>query len=321
MNKYIGHTMQLYSIDEFRLCGGKADGMRILNVKNASGLEFSISLDRCADITKLSLKGVNYSFIAPCGYVSPKYYDNKGAGFLKSFTAGFMTTCGLTQVGSPCVDDGEELPLHGTISNTPCENANYYVEDDKIFVKAYIRDASLFSYHLILEREYIVPIYENEIYLKDTIKNIGPKDAPLEVMYHCNIGYPVLSKNAIVNIPSKKVEARDEHSLSGIKNCLTMEKPQKGFEEMCYYHTLEGNPSVSIYSPDVKKGVEISFDTNELKCFTEWKMMGEHEYVLGLEPGNCTPDGRDVMRKKGMLEILKSGDKKVHNLKFKFTEE
>lgn len=23
---------------------------------------------------------------------------------------------------------------------------------------------------------------------------------------------------------------------------------------------------------------------------------------MGLEPGNCTPDGRDVMREKGILE-------------------
>lgn len=321
MNKYIGHTMQLYGIEEVRLCGGKADGMRLLNVKNAKGLEFSISLDRCADITKVSLEGVNYSFIAPCGYVSPKYYDNKGAGFLKSFTAGFMTTCGLTQVGSPCIDDGEELPLHGTISNTPCENVNYYTDDENMYIKAYIRDSFLFSYHLILEREYVVPIYENIIYLKDTIKNIGRKDAPLEVMYHCNIGYPILTENSIVKIPATKTEARNEHSQKHIDKCLTMEIPQKDFDEMCYYHTLEGQATVSIYSPDAKKGLEMNFDTKELKCFTQWKMMGEYEYVLGLEPGNCTPDGRDVMRKKGMLEILKAGDKKVHNIKFTFTKE
>lgn len=321
MNKYIGNEMQLYGVEEFRLCGGKGDGMRMLNVRNASGLEFYVSLDRCADITRLSVKGINYSFIAPCGYVSPKYYDNKGIGFLKSFTAGFMTTCGLTQVGSPCIDDGEELPLHGTISNTPCENVNYFIQDEKIHIKAYIRDASLFSYHLILEREYICPLYENVIYLKDTIKNIGTKDAPLEVLYHCNIGYPILSENSIIDIPSTKVEARNEHSQNHIDECLKVEKPQKGFEEMCYYHTMPQNPVASIFSPDVNKGLKISYNTDELKFFTQWKMLGEYEYVIGLEPGNCTPDGRDIMREKGALEILKPNDSKVHNIKFEFTEE
>ena len=117
MNKYIGHPMQIYGIEETRLVGGKADGMRMLNVRNGKGLEFTISLDRAADVTRLSLGGDNFSFISACGYVAPSYYDKDGIGFLKSFTAGFCTTCGLTAVGSPCTDEGEELPLHGTISN------------------------------------------------------------------------------------------------------------------------------------------------------------------------------------------------------------
>ena len=72
-----------------------------------------------------------------------------------------------------------------------------------------------------------------------------------------------------------------------------MEKPQRDYEEKCYYHTLSDKPTVSIFNPDIKKGIKISYDTSELKYFTEWKMMGEGDYVLGLEPGNCLPDGRD----------------------------
>ena len=49
--------------------------------------------------------------------------------------------------------------------------------------------------------------------------------------------------------------------------------------------------------------------------------MGEYEYVMGLEPGNCNPDGRQTMRELGKLEFLKPGEKKIHNLKFEFTEE
>lgn len=48
--------------------------------------------------------------------------------------------------------------------------------------------------------------------------------------------------------------------------------------------------------------------------------MGCGEYVMGLEPGNCNPDGRDVMRKNGTLETLKEGQKKIHTIKFTFTE-
>ena len=34
MIKYVGHESQLYGVEEHRLCGGKGDGMRILEVNN-----------------------------------------------------------------------------------------------------------------------------------------------------------------------------------------------------------------------------------------------------------------------------------------------
>jgi len=320
-NKYIGHELQLYGAEEYRILGGKGDGMKLICVRNAKGLEFWVSADRCGDIARVTFKGDNFGYFAPCGYVAPTYYDDKGAGFLKSFTAGFFTTCGLTAVGSPCNDNGEELPLHGTISHIPCENISHWVQNDEIHVKAIIRDAALFSHKLILEREYICPVNENIIYMTDKIINIGSEATPLEVLYHCNMGYPLLSEKSIVKIPSSAVTARNEHAKSGIYDCLKMEMPQKGYEEMCFYHKMEGKTTVSIYNEEIGKGLELSYDTNELKYFTEWKMMGEYDYVLGLEPGNCTPDGRNVMRESGELEFLNPGEEKIHHLKFSFVEE
>ena len=48
--------------------------------------------------------------------------------------------------------------------------------------------------------------------------------------------------------------------------------------------------------------------------------MGEFEYVLGLEPGNCLPDGRNEMRKQGILAFLKAQETKQHHIKFEFEE-
>ena len=107
MNPYIGHASQLYGVEEHRLIGGKGDGMRLYQVNNGKGLELTISPDRCGDITRLRFKGQNMSYMTPAGYVAPAYYDNVGSQWLKSFTAGFLTTCGLDAVGSPCVDEGK----------------------------------------------------------------------------------------------------------------------------------------------------------------------------------------------------------------------
>lgn len=320
MNKYIGHPAQISGVEELILAKGKGKGMTLLQVRNGLGLEITLLADRAMDIAKVTLKGNNLGYFSPCGYVAPDFYDNRGTGFLKSFTAGFMTTCGLTAVGSPCTDNGEELPLHGTIANTPCENYSYEETESEITVKAQVRDAAIFARQLILEREYRISKTENKVLLCDKIKNIGSAEAPLEVLYHCNIGYPLLSENTVLDIPASVTEPRNDHAKKGLSDCLKMEKPQRGYEEMCYYHTLSQG-KVSAYSPDIKKRVTISFDTAELPCFVEWKMMGEQDYVLGLEPGNCLPDGRDVMRQKGMLEFLKPDEEKRHHIAFCFTEE
>ena len=67
----------------------------------------TVSPDRNCDITRLRVNGMNLSYMRPCGYVAPAYYDSIGSNWLSSFTAGFLTTCGLQAVGSPCEDEGE----------------------------------------------------------------------------------------------------------------------------------------------------------------------------------------------------------------------
>ena len=46
--------------------------------------------------------------------------------------------------------------------------------------------------------------------------------------------------------------------------------------------------------------------------------MGKTDYVLGLEPGNCTPDGRDVLRREGTLPFLAAGESAATGVIFRF---
>lgn len=305
---YIGHPSQLCSVEEVRLLGGKGDGMRLLQIRNAVGTELTISADRCADISRLVFKGDNMGYFSPCGYVAPAYYDDKEDGFLKSFTAGFLTTCGLTAVGSPCVDEGEELPLHGTIGNAPCDRLWWEETDSEIIIHAEIADRRIFSRKLLLRRTIICCKEENRITISDTVENQGDTDSTVMLLYHMNMGYPLLSEHAVVKINSDTVIPRNVHAEKDIETWNRMLPPTPGFEEQCYYHRFSGAASASIYNPQIAKKIEITFDSGKLWNLTEWKMMGVHDYVLGLEPGNCTPDGRNAMRKSGKLHILKPGE-------------
>lgn len=321
MNYYVGNPLQIRGCEQYILQNGKGNGMRFLCVRNGLGLEAWISLDRCADVSRLTFKGDNMGYFSPCGYVAPSYYDHVGTGFLKSFTAGFFTTCGLSAVGSPCFDDGEQLPLHGTIANTPAELVCREEMDDGLHIKATVRDCVLFGRKLVLKREYVFSYTENIFSVKDEIENLSDKKSPYMLLYHCNMGYPLLDENAIVKIPNHSVTPRDEQAKKHIENALIMEKPQTDYEECCYYYDVIdncGKCNVGIFNPNIDKGVVISYNKSQLPSFTEWKMMGKMDYALGLEPGNCTPDGRDVMRKNGKLEFLDGEQSAITELSFKF---
>jgi hypothetical protein len=313
-DKYIGHTSQLYGVEEHRLVGGKGDGMRLLQVKNGKGLEFTVSADRCADISRLSFKGDNFGYFSPCGYVSPQYYDDQGIGFLKSFTAGFLTTCGLTAVGSPCIDNEENLPLHGTIANTPAENIFSIVNEKEINIQAVINQVGIFADKLQLTRSICSPLDNNVIKITDTVRNNGCQTVPIMLLYHLNMGYPLLDENTELWIPSKQIIPRNDHAKDGLADWNKIISPQAGFEEQCFYHVFDNQGLAMIFNSVINKGLAIRFDTQELDCFVEWKMMGEKDYVLGLEPGNCLPDGRDVMRKTGKLKFIEPNETKTYHV-------
>ena len=319
---YYGHESQLFGVEEYRLTGGKGDGMRLLQVRNGKGLDFTVSADRCADISRLHFRGENCGFFSANGYVAPAYYDDKEAGWLKNFTAGFLTTCGLLAVGSPCTDEGVRLPLHGAVDNIPAERLLWDMDDERIWVKAVMRHAQIFAEKLILTRTITCSKKTNEITITDEIENIGGEASPVMILYHMNMGYPLLSEAAELFIPAAHVTPRNEHAAKDLDTWDRVLTPTPGFVEQCYYHdfqTKEGR--AGIFNPQIGKGLLISFDTAGLDCFTQWKMMGVRDYVMGLEAGNCYPDGRDVMRKQGRLKFIAPGQKIQYQVHLRIVED
>ncbi|MBR5239840.1 MAG: aldose 1-epimerase family protein [Clostridia bacterium] len=324
MNKYIGHPSQLGGIEEVTLAKGKGKGMNLLQIKNTKAIDLTLVCDRCMDMSRLSYKGVNLGWFSPAGYMAPGLYDDaKGKGFLQNFFAGFMTTCGLTAVGGSVEDDGESTPMHGLISNTPCDSYNYWETEDEIIVEAVATEASLFACHTQMKRTYKISKTEDKITLSDTITNIGNKTAPSQVLYHINLGYPLLSENAKVMIPEISSKPTLERFQPKYDMRKTIEKPQAGFSEECYLYDVKeenGMAKIGIYNPDSKVGFTMSFSKETLPFLTEWKMMGEYEYVLGLEPGNAWPCGRKAMRENGELKFLEPGESIVTEIVLEFTD-
>ncbi|MGI6113656.1 MAG: aldose 1-epimerase family protein [Mahellales bacterium] len=326
--KYVGDFTQVFGIKEYTLSGGKAQGVRAVDVKSGSGLEFTVLPDRCMDIAWLSYKGNNLSYISKTGIVSPQYYNETGFNFLRSFYAGFLTTCGLMNVGSPCIDGGEAFGQHGRISNTPGENVSSTIEWEKdqpvMKLKGRMREAKVFGENVVLDREITCRAGENKITIENTIENYGFRREPLMLLFHFNLGYPLLDEDAVFVIPTKEVRPANEEAKKGVKDYNVFQKPTPDYMEQVFYHDLktdsQGNTCAALINERLGLGVVIRFNKGQLTNFTQWKQMGEGEYVLGIEPCNCFVEGRAQAKADRSIKYIEPGEVKSFNIEIEILD-
>lgn len=314
-----GDISQLAGVRISELADGFERGVRTADLYTGSGLRYTVSLDRGMDISAAEFKGYPLAFKSPNGDVHPAFYESHGLEWLRTFKGGLVTTCGLTYLGAPCIDNGESLGLHGRISNIPAHQINYggYWDGDDytVFVEGTIREAVQFKDNLSLRRRIESKMGESLIKITDRIKNDGYTKAPFMILYHCNLGFPLLDESSKLITSAKNILPRDEEAAKGLKDACAFSKPVRDYKEQVFYHDMPDGEVVATLE-NKKIGIElyIKYNKKELPEFIEWKMTGEGTYVLGLEPANCRVEGRDKERQKGTLQFLNPGEERIISL-------
>lgn len=322
MLRYVGNFNQLFGIKEYTLSGGRANGVKAFDVKNGSGLEFTLVSDRCLDIAGLTFKGINCSYLNKTGIISPAFYEKDGVGFLRNFFGGFLTTCGLRNVGVPCDDEGESFPLHGRISNIPAEEVSVSTEwidgVPVMTISGKMKEARMFGENLVLTRKITCRYGENKIHIQNTVENLGFRPEGLMVLFHFNLGYPLLDEEAILITPTGKLTPRDAEAQKGVDTFNRFQTPTANYAEQVFYHKLNGAKSgettVALVNENLGIATALHFNNRQMGNFIQWKQMGEGEYVLGMEPANCLVAGRAEERKNGTLEYLQPGESKQFDI-------
>jgi len=314
--KYAGDYSQLFGIKPYTLTDGRANGVRAFDVRNGSGLEFTVLQDRCLDISALSYKGVNYSYMSKTGIVAPSYYEPENNGFLRNFFTGMLTTCGLRNVGPPCDAEGEAFTQHGRIANIAAENVCQSVVWDNgspvMKISGTMREACFFGENILLHREIVCPYNANKILIHNTVENLSFRREALMLLFHFNIGYPLLSEHTRLVFPEGEVTPRDSDAEAGVAEWSCCQPPTAGYREQVFYHDLQpdisGMITVAVHNDESGFALYISFSKKQFPYFAQWKQMGEGEYVMGLEPCNCYVDGRYAPRNEGVIDYLEPGE-------------
>jgi len=305
---------------------GRAAGVEAIEVTTAAGLAFTVLPSRGMDISRTRFRGMPVSWLSASGESSPLSYQPEGYEWLRGFFGGLLTTCGLTYAGHPCDDAGVSLGLHGRAAYIPAEDVNiekgWDGDDYRIAVSGRVREAAVFGDNLVLHRRIETSLGSATITIHDEIENIGFRESPLMMLYHVNIGWPVLSETARLAARSIERDYLDDRARSEPDGWRTFLSPQPGYEERVYRHRLEpdadGFCTVALVNEPREIGVSLRFLQAEFPHFIEWKMMGQGEYVVGIEPCNITGN-RAKMRADGTLEFIEPGALRTFTLEIGIT--
>jgi hypothetical protein len=319
----VGHIDQVAGIKLLEVTDGIERGNRLLRVWTGGGLDFDVLPDRALDISACRYKGIPLAWASPTGAVPPAFYEPGGLGWLRSFQGGLLVTCGLDQFGPPCSDAGEELGLHGRVSNLPARYVNHrasWVGDEyEIEITGEVRQARVFGENLVLRRRISTRLGSRKIQIEDEVTNEGFAPHPHMILYHINLGFPLVSEDSQLCLDAEETIARDADAEAGLTRWRELQPPTADYREQVFRHIQQadagGKARVEVENPLLGVGLRLTYDRTNLPYLFHWKMMGEGIYVLGIEPANCSViGGRATARKKEALPHLEPGESRRYVL-------
>ncbi len=335
LEAHTGRVEQAAGARRVVLAEGPGAGAEAIHVRTGAGLSFWVHPSRGMDIGLAEFLGTPLCWLSGAGDVHPAHFDPAGAGWLRTAAGGLLMTCGLRQVGAPCEDEGEALGIHGRIHHTAAREVGVWTEwrgDEYVIqVRGVLEESRLFGENLRMTRTCTCHAGTNRLDIEDVIENRGFEPSPLMVLYHFNLGFPLVSPDCEVDFPSRKVVARDEGVPVG--GYAEWQRPEAGYTERVYYHEeLDIRPSATWKRPSARASVSnrefpfgasghsvpvrlvLSWTADTLPRLVQWKMPGAGAHVLGIEPANCYVEGRTEERRKGRLQILEPGGRVVNQL-------
>lgn len=190
---------QFARIDEYRL----SPGGRRVRMTAADSFDVELLPDRGLDLGSVSYQGIPLAFITPAVLASPP--PDEAGSFARRFGAGLLTTCGLDHFGPAIRDANEELPQHGRASElaatevraeTCWRNGSFCLA-----VSGRMRQWRLFGEDLVWNRTVSTALGSDTLTIADTVTNAGAEPWPHMMLYHCNIGHPVLDEGTTIDVP------------------------------------------------------------------------------------------------------------------------
>lgn len=302
-----------------RFVGGAADRVEVIEVDTGT-LRVMILPTRGMSIWRMEKDGTAFSWNSPIsGPVHPSQvpvFDPNGIGWLEGFDE-LVVRCGLESNGAPEHDPSGRLlfPLHGRIGNLPAESLQieYDEASGRLEVIGEVVESRLFFKRLRLRSRIRFQAGSSEVALLDDVTNDLAQPATMQLLYHINVGAPILEAGEVLEAPIDSLAPKDRLSAEEIDQWDQYAAPETGYAERVYFARLRSDEAnlttAMLRSADGNRGLGITFNTNGLPRFVLWKntAAASDGYVTGLEPATNFPNQRSFEEKQGRVVELQPG--------------
>jgi hypothetical protein len=325
----VGRLGQVAGVRLATLGDGAERGVRVLEFRTGTGFCFEVLVDRAFDLGRCEHAGRALAWTSGVGFAGPWYYEPEGLGFFRNWGGGLLTTCGLDHALFMAEDSAaqyhyppkqtEEFGLHGRVSNCPARLGGYGErwEGDEcvLWAEGEVVQASVFGEQLLLRRRIEARVGESRLSIHDEIENVGFDRTPHMLLYHVNVGFPVVDERAELLVPARHVEPRGDHPVEGYRS---LGSPAPMFVEQVFEHENEaeadGRVPVAVVNRALGLGAYEVYRRDQLPFHFAWRMLGEGTYVVGIEPCTNRTAGRLDARARAELIELDPGEKRAYEL-------
>jgi hypothetical protein len=337
--RYAGDLAAVGGVRAVVLDDGSERGIRALQFRTGGGLRFEVLVDRAMDIGVAEFDDHTVGWRSPTGFRHPGLHETDaedGLSWLRSMS-GLLVTGGLdhTLFGGE-VDAGHYAyppkttvrhGLHGRVANIPARLTGYgerWTDDGRcvLWAEGEVRQATVFGEHLRLTRRVEAELFGTEIRLTDRVVNAGFDRTPHMLLYHVNVGWPLLDEGSRFEAAIAGTLWRSDSVAEQGASHLVLPGPRRGFVEQVYEHELtpdaDGRVRARVVNDRLGRFFEVDVDPREFPAFFEWLNLREGAYAIGLEPSTHHVAGESAARRDGSMIWLEHGEARSYHTVFRF---
>jgi hypothetical protein len=337
---HAGQSAQFFGVRLMTLENGLERGVRMLEFRTGSGLRFTVMVDRGMDLGECEHNGRAMGWVSPTGFRNANLTDTEaegGLGWLRSFS-GLLSTCGMDHVLGMMVEDADHYNypfrkdvshnLHGRVAYIPAHLSAYGEiwdgDNCTLYCEGTIIQSTVFGENLHLIRRIEAKVGGNEILLKDRVVNQAFYKTPHMMLYHIDLGHPLLGDKTRYVAPVKDVvwaaHAGPDYKKQGV-TYKTFSKPHNAYREQVWQFEMaadaKGKVPVAVLNDALGFGLMIETNKSEMPCMLQWQNFQSGMYTVGIEPVTNHVLGKAYAKEKGELMMLQHGEEKHYTTHFR----